>query len=105
MAIGAIQDYEGTLDMYDQASERLNTRDNPPEGLIFHWVGQLDDSHVRIVDVWDSQQAIDQWFGKIQGLMQELNIPQPELRILDVHNYQAGESVHQMTDSSQQGGN
>ena len=43
MAIGVIMDYEGSLELYDEASERLNTRDNPPDGLIFHWAAQLDD--------------------------------------------------------------
>ena len=88
MAIGVIQDYEGTLDLYDQASEKLNTRDDPPEGLIFHWAAQLDDSHIRIVDVWESRHALDQWFAKIQSLKEQLQIPDPELQLLDVHNYQ-----------------
>ena len=103
MTIGVIQDYEGSLDLYDQASERLNTRDDPPEGLIFHWAAQLDDSHIRIVDVWESQQALDQWFAKIQSLKQELDIPEPKLQLLDVHNYQVGGSGRQMSDSAQQG--
>lgn len=93
MAIGVIMDYEGSLELYDQASERLNTRDNPPDGLIFHWAAQLDDSHIRLVEVWESQQALDQWFAKIQPLAQELNIPAPELQMLNVHNYQVGDSA------------
>ena len=103
MAIGVIMDYEGSLELYDQASERLNTRDNPPNGLIFHWAAQLDDSHIRLVEVWESQQALDQWFTKIQPLAQELNIPAPELQMLNVHNYQVGDSTRQMFNSSQQG--
>ena len=101
MAIGVIQDYEGSLDLYDQASERLNATDNPPDGLIFHWAAQLDESHIRIVEVWESQQALDQWFAKIQPLKQALNIPDPELQVLNVHNYQVGDPGLQMFNSSQ----
>ncbi len=101
MTIGVIQDFEGTLDLYDEATARLNPKENPPLGLVFHWCAQLDNAHIRITDVWESQQSLDQWNAQTREVLQDLNIPEPQVRVFDVHNYQSGQVSSTMSDPSQ----
>ena len=100
MTIAVTQDYEGTLDQYDQATDRVNVRNNPPEGLIFHWVAQVDESHVRLTDVWQSQEAFDAWAQFVRPTVEELGVSLPDVRIYDVYRYQGTELAATSSDSN-----
>jgi hypothetical protein len=57
MAFVYVQDLPGLqISDYDRINEALNPDAGPPEGLIIH-TASATDSGVRIVDVWESQEA------------------------------------------------
>ena len=45
-------------DMYDAVDREMDIDANPPEGLIFHWAGEVDGKWT-ISDVWESREAYD----------------------------------------------
>lgn len=43
---------------YDGVSARLGLAENPPAGLLMHTASELDSGRVRIVDIWESEHAM-----------------------------------------------
>jgi hypothetical protein len=90
MTVVVIQEIEATPEEYDQVNEKLG--DTPPDGGILHSASDLGGGKMKVVDVWESQEA---W----EKFVQERLIPaiaevvpdapqatQPE--ILEVHDLQ-----------------
>jgi hypothetical protein len=80
-------------DMYDGVQAELGIADNPPEGMIFHWAGDVDGKWT-ITDVWESREAYDRFrderlFPAIQKVsgMDPAGGPQPTITEFDVHDY------------------
>lgn len=51
-----------SIEMVDAVDTEVDVKTNPPAGLIVH-VAYLDGGRVRMVDVWESQDALDR-FGQ-----------------------------------------
>ena len=45
-------------EMYDAVDREMDIDANPPDGLIFHWAGEVDGKWT-ISDVWESREAYD----------------------------------------------
>jgi len=60
MAVTMEVEFEGTPEDYDKVNEILDVKNNPPEGMIVHTGAQVGDNKMRVIDVWESEQA----FGK-----------------------------------------
>lgn len=56
MAVAIRQTTPFGLDVYDQIQEKLSLQGNPPEGLILHTAGAVDDG-VAIFNIWESEAA------------------------------------------------
>ena len=64
MAILRIQDTpspDGSTDLYDRVSEKMNVQGDPPAGMIAHTASVTDDGRILIVDIWESQDAFDRF--------------------------------------------
>ena len=55
MAVTMTLDFPGTTDQYDQVNQKLDVKNNPPDGLIIHTCADVGGGNLRIVDVWESQ--------------------------------------------------
>ena len=56
MAIGHITEVdEGTLEQYDQTSEKIIAAGPPADGMICHIAGPKEGGGFRIVEVWESE--------------------------------------------------
>jgi hypothetical protein len=82
--------------MYDGVNAALNVASEPPEGLIFHWAGDVDGKWT-ITEVWESREACDRFreerlFPTIQKVsgMDPAEGPQPTITEFEVHNYLPG---------------
>ena len=66
---------------YDTVSERLDVRENPPEGAILHTAGFDEDNGVfRIFEVWESREACDRFMReRLMPIIEELSAGQPEM--------------------------
>jgi hypothetical protein len=91
MAIGLRVKFEGgTQDQYEAVNAQMDVEANPPEGLIFHAAGPIDDGW-GILDFWESREHFDRFFeSRIGPAIQELGdrAPQgpPEIKEFPVHN-------------------
>ena len=43
---------------YEDVAAHVGLEANPPEGLVLHTAGELESGRVRIVDIWESEQAM-----------------------------------------------
>ena len=94
MAIGVQLDFKGaTLDQYDEAIERMGLLPGGPSAPeeLFHWVTKTDDG-IRVVDVWESRQAFDQFMTVRFGVVApDVGVAEPpQIQFFEVHNYLAG---------------
>ena len=79
--------------LYDAVQAELGIADNPPDGLIFHWAGDVDGKWT-ITDVWESREAFDGFredrlapaIQKVSGT-DPTDGPQPTFTEFPVHNY------------------
>src|SRR3954451_3648807 len=62
MSVVIITDAEGIgPGMYDAVNARLDVEHDPPEGQLAHIAGFVEEGHLRVVDVWESQEAHDRF--------------------------------------------
>ena len=86
MAIVVLQDFPGgTTEQYDQISAQLNLGGHSPEGNLFHTAG-LVDGNLRIVDVWESESALNAFMARVQPLIQSAGGPQPVVTVWPTHH-------------------
>jgi hypothetical protein len=91
MAVAVEMNFSGaTLEQYDQVMNTmgLTAGGATPPGAISHWVAKTDDG-LRVVDVWESREAFDQFAAEQIGpatLAAGFTGP-PETRFYDVHNH------------------
>lgn len=80
-------------DTYDAVNTEMGIAGDPPEGLIFHWAGYVDEKWT-IIDVWESAEAYERFrderlmpaVQKVSGMDPSAG-PQPTRTEYEVHNY------------------
>jgi hypothetical protein len=79
--------------MYDGVQAEMDIANNPPEGLVFHWAGELDGKWT-VMDVWETRAAYDRFrderlFPAIRTVsgMDPADGPQPTITESEVHDY------------------
>ena len=86
MAIAVMQDFPGgTQQQYDQVLEQLDLGGNTPKGNLFHTAGPIDEGW-RVLDVWESQDALNAFLAKLGPIAQSAGAPQPQVTIWPIHN-------------------
>jgi hypothetical protein len=92
MAVGIrIKFSGGTQQQYDAVHQQMGIDANPPEGLIFHAAGPIDEGW-GVIDFWESREAFDGFAGGrlAQGL-QELGdrafAGPPDIKEFPVHHF------------------
>ncbi len=75
-----------TTDQYDETITRLQEAgDFPPDGMEYH-VCFISDGHVRVSEIWDSQEQIDAFGERLMPLLAEVGIDPGEPEVLEIHN-------------------
>jgi hypothetical protein len=80
--------------MYDAVGAALGVDANPPEGLIFHWAGEVDGKWT-VSEVWESREASDRFrterlfptIKQVSGMDPETG-PQPTIKEYPVYHYE-----------------
>jgi hypothetical protein len=93
MAIAFLQELPGmTQEHYDQVVETL--RGKRAQGRIFHVAGPMEGGW-RVVDVWESQEAVNKFFQELLGpAFQEAGMAATPPRFWPVHNMLIGPENH-----------
>ncbi|MBI3380117.1 hypothetical protein HY029_05160 [Candidatus Gottesmanbacteria bacterium] len=77
----------GTQEQYDSILEKMKQKgilQNPKRS--YHVAGPMEGGW-RVVDVWESQDALDTFIKTDLGpIMQEVGMPQPKITSWNVHN-------------------
>jgi hypothetical protein len=79
--------------MYDGVQKEMDIANSPPDGLIFHWAGEVDGKWT-ITNVWESKDAYlrfrdERLFPAIRTVsgMDPATGPQPTVTESEVHDY------------------
>ena len=88
MAIFAIFTGKGiTKKMYESLRPEVNWEKNNPAGALFHACSFDDKGDLRVVDVWESAEAMNQFVAtRLQPAMKKLQIPPPAVEVFPLHN-------------------
>jgi hypothetical protein len=95
MAIGLrIKFVDGTKEQYDAVNSQMDIEANPPDGLIFHAAGPIEDG-LGVIDFWESRGKFDEFLANRLGpAIEELGdrAPQgpPDIKEFPVYNYTKG---------------
>ena len=85
MAVAFVQEWKienRSTTNYDAVTERLNARDDPPEGAIVHTAGFDDEAGVfRVFDVWETREHGERFLReRLMPVVEELTSGRPDAR-------------------------
>ena len=92
MAVGIRLKFEGgTQEQYDATHGHMLIDQNPPQGMIFHSAGPIDEGW-GVIDFWESREAFDQFVaGRLMPSMKELGDrtmqAPPDVKEFPVHHF------------------
>jgi len=92
MAIGLrLKIVGGTQEQYDALHAQMGIDDNPPEGLIFHAAGPIDEGW-GVIDFWESRDHFDRFQqGRLMPAFGELGdrapSSPPDIKEFPVHHF------------------
>jgi hypothetical protein len=95
MAILAMFSGEGfTKQVYEELRKEVDWEHKHPKGVIFHAAGLDDSGNIRIADVWESEQDLNNFINsRIKPVMERINAPMPKGEIVSIHNVNAFQGV------------
>jgi hypothetical protein len=91
MAVFMELEFDGfTTDQYDAVDNALDSKGNPPDGLIAH-SARMDGDTLRILDIWESPEAFEAFaesrLGRTIGQTLGDDAPAPpEPKFTELHN-------------------
>jgi len=92
---------DATTDDYEAVNAAIGIdEDNLPDGLVSHAVGPTDEGGLLIVDVWESEEALDRFFTEHAGpAMAQVGVgSSAQPRVHQVHNHiPQGSGIHPNT--------
>ena len=87
MAVGVIQEFPATREQYDAVTAKLDTENNPPEGLILHTGAEVAGG-MRVIDFWeqeaDFQRFREQRLGPAVVEVAGADAPPPKIEVFEV---------------------
>jgi hypothetical protein len=91
MAILTIFTGDGfTKQMYEELRREVDWEHNLPTGIIFHAAGFDNLGNLRVADIWESEDDLNNYFNnKLKPAMERINAPMPKGEITPIHNVNA----------------
>jgi hypothetical protein len=88
MAVAVMLEFPvGTVEQYDAVIDEMQLGGKPAPHGIFHVAGPMEGGGMRIMDVWDSQKAFEDFAqNKIGPITQKHGIGAPKVTVWPVHN-------------------
>jgi len=96
MAVAFLVDASGTTqERYDQVIETLQRAGIKAQGRIFHVAGPMEGGGWRVVEVWESQEAVNTFFQEVLGpALQAAGIAATPPQFWPVHDMFSGPEHH-----------
>jgi hypothetical protein len=87
MAVAMLLEWSGvTLDQYDAVIRDLELGGRAYPGGIFHVAGPTE-SGIRVVDVWESQEAFNGFLqARLAAALRKNGVQPPQVQVWPVHN-------------------
>lgn len=78
---------------YEELRKEVDWEHRPPAGVVFQAAG-FDKTGIRVADVWESQQALDDFLNKrLLPALRKLKIPAPQVDIYPAYSLNAYPAV------------
>jgi hypothetical protein len=92
MAVGVLQEFEGTTDQYDAVNAKLDMENNPAPGMIVHTASDIGGGKMRVYDVWESADAFEKFAEERLGpaIAEAVDDPSPPTvrEVNELHDFQ-----------------
>lgn len=86
---------EGTAELYDRVWEDLKAAGHEnPKGLLYHVGAPKPSGGWLVVDVWESEQAFQEFGQTLLPIIQKHGIPQVQPAVFPVHNIYEGQTAN-----------
>jgi hypothetical protein len=83
-----------TKQVYEELRKEVDWEHKNPKGVIFHAAGLDNSGNIRIADVWESEQDLNNFINsRIKPVMERINAPMPKGEIVSIHNVNAFQGV------------
>ena len=90
MTVIVIQQVAATEEQYRAVNDAMDTRGNPPAGLILHTGGPVDNGDLRVVDIWESAEEFETFAAERLGptIAQVMGAaaPTPSVEIREIYD-------------------
>jgi hypothetical protein len=94
MAVLAIFTGDVGKDDYDALVKEVKWKTELAPGGVFHAAGFDGAGKIHVADVWESQQALDNFVGqRLVPAFQKLKLAPPNVEVYTVHNIDAYSSI------------
>ena len=96
MAMGIILDWpEGTQGQYDAVTAKMGLDESAPESALMHVAGPGPDGGWRVVDVWESPEAFEQFAAEqIMPFTGEVGMAEPQVTMFEIHGTRDSGNPH-----------
>jgi hypothetical protein len=76
-----------TQEIYENGRKELNWEANPPPGLIFHAASFDESGNLRLADIWESEEQLNNFANtRLMPYLQKANVSPPKGEIFPIHN-------------------
>jgi quinol monooxygenase YgiN len=91
MAVAVITNLQTGSEEYDKVTAIINPGESRPEGMIIHTAGERPDGGMRVVDVWESEDAYNTFreqrlMPAVKEVLGEIPDEPPETEVYELHN-------------------
>jgi quinol monooxygenase YgiN len=91
MPVAVITNLQSGAEEYDQITAKINPEENPADGMVVHTAGLRQDGGMRIVDVWESEQAYNTFreqrlMPAVKEVLGEIPAEPPDTEIYELHH-------------------
>jgi|1186.fasta_scaffold16932_2 heme-degrading monooxygenase HmoA len=94
VAVMMILEWEGVSpEDYAKVNDAMGIRgdEDAPDGLVSHTAAVADDGRLVIVDIWESEDALNSFVGdRLTGAIEATGLPQGSPRVMPLHNHLTG---------------
>lgn len=88
MAVGIRIKFAGlSQEEFDEINKHVDPASDPPEGILFHASGPIDEGW-GVIDFWESRQAFDAFQGRIESSVAAAGVAlqaPPDIKEFPVH--------------------
>lgn len=96
MSVLMVSEWTGTVQQYETCTERLIEKIGLDQRCTFHAMALMGEGKFSVTEVWESPEAVQEWFGKAMPVIEQAGIQKERQDFYDIYNVQMGAVADQL---------